>query len=74
MNGFRTPFGSDLRHVHDYILTANMKAFEHYFCTTGLSEADLQKEIREALDADGAVTMEIATGSGRSSRCTAGTR
>jgi hypothetical protein len=56
MNGFRTPFGSDLRHVHDYILKANMKAFEHYFCTTGLSETDLQKEIREALDADGAVT------------------
>jgi hypothetical protein len=54
--GFRTPFGSDLRHVHDHILQANMKAFECYFCTTGLTEEDLRQEIKKALEADGAVT------------------
>lgn len=56
-SGFRTPFGSDLRHVHDHVLRANMKVFEHYFCTTGLSEAELGKELRDALEADGALTM-----------------
>ena len=57
MSGFRTPFGGDLRHPYDYVLDANMKAFEYYFCTTGLTEADLQNSIRKALDADGALTM-----------------
>jgi len=56
MNGFRTPFAPDLRHPQVHAIKANMKAFEHYFCTTGMSEETLRTEIKDALALDAAVT------------------
>ncbi|WP_311274788.1 GSCFA domain-containing protein [Methylobacterium sp. WCS2018Hpa-22] len=57
LNAFKTPFVEDLRHPHFHVIDANMKAFERYFCTTGMTDADLQREIRAALDLDLAVTL-----------------
>jgi hypothetical protein len=57
MNAFRSPFTSDTRHPHIHVIQANMKAFERYFCTTGMTDQDLEKEIRQALDLDLAVTL-----------------
>lgn len=51
--GFNHPFGSDLRHPAVHVLNCNMKAFERYFCTTGLTDEDLQTVIADALELDG---------------------
>jgi hypothetical protein len=51
--GFNNPFSSDLRHPAVHVLNCNMKAFERYFCTTGLTDEDLQAVIADALKLDG---------------------
>jgi hypothetical protein len=51
--GFREPFKDDLRHPHIHVLNCNMKAFERYFCTTGMTDEQLAAVIAEALEADG---------------------
>jgi hypothetical protein len=51
--GFSEPFKDDLRHPHIHVLNCNMKAFERYFCTTGLTDEQLSEVIAEALKIDG---------------------
>ena len=51
--GFNQPFSSDLRHPAVHVLNCNMKAFERYFCLTGLKDEDLQAVIADALKLDG---------------------
>jgi hypothetical protein len=36
----------DRRHVHKHVLDFNMKLFERYYCTTGLSDRDVIEELR----------------------------
>lgn len=50
--GFNQPFSSDLRHPTVPVLNCNMRAFERYFCTTGLTDEDLRDTITEALNID----------------------
>jgi hypothetical protein len=50
--GFSQPFGSDLRHPAVPVLNCNMRAFERYFCTTGLTDEDLRVTIADALKTD----------------------
>ena len=50
--GFQQPYESDLRHVHSHVLRCNMKAFERYFCKTGMTDEELHHVIREALELD----------------------
>ena len=52
MLGFREPFNEGLRHPAAHVLNCNMKAFERYFCTTGLTDADLQAVMADALELD----------------------
>lgn len=49
---FHHPFGDDLRHPYGHILDLNMKAFERYFCCTGLEDADIELAYLEAMIAD----------------------
>jgi hypothetical protein len=51
-HGLRVPFDEDLRHVGRHALQCNMKAFERYFCRTGVTDEDLHGTIREALEFD----------------------
>ena len=53
MQGFREPFTDDLRHPHVHVLTCIMKAFERYFCTSGVTDEQLSETIAEALRIDG---------------------
>jgi hypothetical protein len=53
MEGFREPFQDDLRHPHIHVLNCNMKAFERYFCTSGVTDEQLSETIAEALKIDG---------------------
>jgi hypothetical protein len=53
MAGFREPFKNDLRHPHVHVLKCIMKAFERYFCTTGMTAEQLADVIAEALKIDG---------------------
>jgi hypothetical protein len=39
---FEAPFMEDRRHVHAHVLEFNMKAFERWFCRTGLTDADVE--------------------------------
>ena len=57
--GFNQPFGSDLRHPAVHVLNCNMKAFERYFCTTGLKDDELHAVIADALELD--QLLQVAT-------------
>ena len=48
--GFVFGFGEDRRHPDVHVLDCNMKAFERYFCKTGLTDDDLQETISKALE------------------------
>jgi len=50
--GFNQPYGSDLRHPAVHVLNCNMKAFERYFCTTGLTDGDVEAVMADALKLD----------------------
>ena len=52
MEGFETPFNTDRRHPQIHVIETNMKAFEHYFCQTGLTTTQLREFITGALEAD----------------------
>lgn len=52
LNAFKNQFGSDGRHAHPHVLDLNMKAFERYFCKTGLTDDDIEKTFSEALALD----------------------
>ncbi|RJF94930.1 hypothetical protein D3874_01280 [Oleomonas cavernae] len=52
LNAFKNQFGSDGRHAHPHVLDLNMKAFERYFCKTGLTDEDIEKTFAEALALD----------------------
>jgi hypothetical protein len=49
---FETPFNVDRRHPKIHTIETNMKAFEYYFCETGLSHDDLHACIQAALEVD----------------------
>lgn len=51
--GFNQPFSSDLRHPAVHVLNCNMKAFERFFCLTGMTDEALQAVIADALELDG---------------------
>jgi hypothetical protein len=55
---FRVPFAGDLRHPHLHLVLLNMKAFERYFCQTGLTDADLSAAYLNALLQDRALSTE----------------
>lgn len=52
LNAFRNQFGSDGRHAHPHVLNLNMRAFERYFCKTGLTDQDIEETFVEALALD----------------------
>lgn len=49
---FRHQFGGDRRHVHPHVLDLNMKAFERYFCKTGMTDEQFNATFVEALALD----------------------
>ncbi|PWR22842.1 GSCFA domain-containing protein [Zavarzinia aquatilis] len=55
---FDRPFGDDFRHPLFHVLDVNMKAFERYFCRTGLTDADLAAVFEEAKRLDRALGLE----------------
>lgn len=52
LNAFKNQFGSDGRHAHPHVLNLNMRAFERYFCKTGLTDTDIENTFAEALALD----------------------
>ncbi len=58
LQGFRDPFTPDLRHPWVHVLRCNMKAFERYFCRTGMDDAALTQEIASALALDEQLTSD----------------
>lgn len=54
---FRHPFQDDNRHPFAHVLELNMRAFERYFCRTGLEDADLEAAYLTALAADRAAGL-----------------
>ncbi|MFZ2872183.1 GSCFA domain-containing protein [Zavarzinia sp.] len=55
---FDRPFGDDFRHPLFHVLDVNMKAFERYFCRTGLTDDDLAAVFGEAKRLDRALGLE----------------
>lgn len=49
---FRHQFGRDRRHAHPHVLHLNMKAFERYFCMTGVTDEELNATFIEAVALD----------------------
>lgn len=45
---FNHQFVADRRHVNTQVLAFNMKVFEHYFCSPGISYAEVLKAFRSA--------------------------
>jgi len=79
LDGFHFPFGEDRRHVANHVLLCNMKAFERYFCKTGLQDADLEAVTRDALAVDDlmagateAQRVELLRGEGETWRAATG--
>ncbi|HEX2590806.1 MAG TPA: GSCFA domain-containing protein [Rhizomicrobium sp.] len=60
LNCFRQPFAGDLRHPHMHVLDLNMKAFERFYCRTGLSDADIAAAYADALAKDRALCADGA--------------
>jgi GSCFA family len=52
LNCFRNIFTHDFRHPHLHILNLNMKAFERYFCDTGMTDEELDAIYLDALEKD----------------------
>ncbi len=52
LNAFKNQFGADGRHAHPHVLDLNMRAFERYFCTTGLTDEDIETTFANALALD----------------------
>ncbi|MFO1081944.1 MAG: GSCFA domain-containing protein [Reyranellaceae bacterium] len=50
--GFRAPFNEDLRHPLRHVIDCTMKAFERFFCQTGVSDEQLEAAVRDALARD----------------------
>lgn len=46
---FRNQFGGDRRHVYPHVLNINMKAFEKFFCKTGLTDEEIDNTYHEAI-------------------------
>lgn len=45
---FESPFMEDRKHPHAHVIDFNMRVFERYFCTSGLSDADIDDAFRAA--------------------------
>lgn len=46
--GFNHQWTVDRRHVYPHVLDFNMKMFEHYFCTPGISDEEMKKAYTRA--------------------------
>lgn len=56
-SGFQMGFTEDLRHPSAHVLTLNMKAFERFFCTTGMTEKDFWACVRAAQETDSRIAQ-----------------
>ena len=49
---FQRPYMEERRHVHKHVLEFNMQLFEHYYCKTGMTDADLLAKFNAARELD----------------------
>jgi hypothetical protein len=55
---FNHPYINDRTHVHAHVADLNMAIFERYYCTTGMTDAELFDRWRGAADLDAAIGRE----------------
>jgi hypothetical protein len=55
---FVRPYMEERRHVHKHVLEFNMRMFERFFCTTGMSDVDLFAAYRDARALDRTVVEQ----------------
>lgn len=54
-HAFTNAWGDDLRHIHPHILFFMMNMFEHYYCSPGVTQEELQRVYEEARGKDAQV-------------------
>lgn len=49
---YRNQFGHDRRHVYPHVLNLNMKAFERFYCKSGVTDEDIDQTYAESVMID----------------------
>lgn len=55
---FNHPWTDDRRHIYPHVLDFNMTIFEHYFCASGVTEAEVLATFRRAQEMDRKIGRE----------------